>query len=458
MKNIKITVYITNYNYSLYIEKSINSVLNQDISDFEILIIDDGSTDNSIEIINKYIGDPRIKLIKQKNKGLTVSNNIALKLAKGDYIMRLDADDFLFNYSLNALSTELDNNPDVGMVFGDYFVIDEQENILEHFKRHNFKKDVSLFDQPAHGACTMFRKKCLLKLGGYDESINRQDGYELWLRFIEKYKVLNINRPIFNYRQHDKNLTSKEDLLLDTRTDILKRHAQRKNKTKLNGIAILPIRGSSMDSRSLPFSKVNGVNLIDRTINFILDFKPIDKLIISTPDNEVLDYVNTKWGKNVVLIKRPSKLSLINSSIDPVINHIFYTHEIYFDYDYFILQNIESPFKNYKVIESGINIMKIFDVDTVIGVRPMKDLLFNHDGKGMQFTFEQSQLRLERNEIYKMVSGYLVRNISSYKETSQIFGKSIGHVVFDQKSSFSIRSDLDLIIANALESKSTTDK
>ena len=118
-----------------------------------------------------------------------------------------------------------------------------------------------------------------------------------------------------------------------------------------------------------------------------------------------------------------------------------------------MLQNLESPFKNLKVIESGINIMKIFDVDTVIGVRPMKDLLFNHDGKGMQFTFAQSPYRLERNEVYKMVSGYLVRDISSYKRTKQIFGESIGHVVFDQKSSFSIRSDMDLTIANTLASK-----
>ena len=93
--NVLISVYITNYNYGKYLEQSIKSVLNQTTKDFELIIIDDGSTDNSLEIIKKFENKPQIKFIKQKNKGLNVSNNIALKLSKGKYIIRLDADDWL---------------------------------------------------------------------------------------------------------------------------------------------------------------------------------------------------------------------------------------------------------------------------------------------------------------------------------------------------------------------------
>ena len=295
--NPKVTVYITNYNYGKYIIKAIESVLDQSLQNFEILIIDDGSTDESIEILKSYDDNPKINIIKQNNKGLTISNNVALKIAKGKYIMRLDADDFLFKYSLETLSIELDKDPEIGMVFGDYYTIDEHENIIEHFQRHDFNKDVSLFDQPAHGACTMFRIECLRQLGGYDETIRRQDGYELWLRFIEKYKVTNINKPIFYYRQHDKNLTSKEDKLLNTRTQILKNHVIKNNKKKLKGIAILPIRGSYIDNRSLPFTEIGGEKLIDRSINFILEFNPISKLIVTTPDSKVLNYVDKKMEK-----------------------------------------------------------------------------------------------------------------------------------------------------------------
>ncbi len=446
----KITVYITNYNYEKYIVQAIDSVLNQTETDFEILIIDDGSTDESMSLIEVYNKNPKIKIIQQKNKGLTVSNNVALKLAKGKYIMRLDADDFLFKDALEKLSSILDKDSNIGMVFGDYYIVDENENIIEHFQRHNFNKDVSLLDQPAHGACTMFKAECLKQLGGYDETISRQDGFELWLRFIELYNVNNINEPIFYYRQHGNNLTSKEDELLDTRTDILKKHATTNNKRELRGIAVLPIRGSYIDNRSLPFTKIGDSKLIDRTINFILDFTPISKLIVTTPDNEVLDYVHSKWTDQVILVERPKKISLINSPLTPVLKHAFEATKSAYEFDYFMLQNIESPFKKSKIVESGINIMRIFDVDTVVGLRPERDLLLNHNGQGMQFIMKQGSFRLERNEIYKMVSGYLIRNMKSFQETNELFGKKIGHVIFDQISSFNIRNELDCSIANYL--------
>ena len=278
----KITVYITNYNYGKYIKKAIESVLIQTETDNEIIIIDDGSNDDSKSIIETYRNHKNIKIVMQQNKGLTVSNNLALKLSRGKYIMRLDADDYLTKDALKNLASVLDRETNVGMVFGDYYLIDEQNNILEHFQRHDFNNDVELLDQPAHGACTMFRTRCLKQLGGYDESISRQDGYELWLRFIERYEVSNISVPIFYYRQHGRNLTLKEDVLLDTRTEILSNHLKKKGRSQPKGIAILPIRGTTFDNRSLPFSKVGDKTLIANTIEFLFGLSTID--IASIPD------------------------------------------------------------------------------------------------------------------------------------------------------------------------------
>jgi len=446
----KITVYITNYNYGHYIIKSIESILSQTEKSIEIIIIDDGSTDNSLTLLKSYSDNPSIKIINQKNKGLTVSNNLAIKLAKGKYIMRLDADDYLALDALEKLSSRLDADSNIGMVFGDYYIIDENDNILEHFKRHDFSQDVELLDQPAHGACTMFRLECLKQLGGYDESISCQDGYELWLRFIEKYEVNNINTPVFYYRQHGRNLTSKEDSLLDTRTKILKKHAQRKNNKPIAGIAILPIRGTYIDDRSLPFTSIGGTLLIDRSIAFILNFTPISDVIITTSDIEVIDYVKSKWENQIIIIKRPTQLSLINSPLEPVVNHALKAMNRPNNYDYFMIQSIETPFKKSQIIESGINIMDIFKVDTVVAVRPERSLLLNHDGKGMQFFSKQGDFRLERNELYKMVPGYLVRDMKSFLKTGKLFGNTIGHVVFDQVSAFCINNQLDCSIADYL--------
>jgi len=143
---LKITVYITNYNYGRFIEQAIDSVLNQTEQDFEIIIIDDGSIDNSRAIIDSYRNNPKIKIVLQQNKGLTTSNNVALKLSQGKYIMRLDADDYLVQNALSKLSSVLDKKPNLGMVFGDYYLVDEKNHILEHFQRHDFNNDVELFD------------------------------------------------------------------------------------------------------------------------------------------------------------------------------------------------------------------------------------------------------------------------------------------------------------------------
>ena len=129
--NPLVTVYIPNHNYSNYIEESIQSVLRQTFSDFELIIIDDGSVDNSKDIIKKYEDLPNVNVIFQKNKGLNVTNNIALRMGNGKYIMRLDADDYLDENSLNILSDVLERNSDIGMVLPDYYRVDENGNIID---------------------------------------------------------------------------------------------------------------------------------------------------------------------------------------------------------------------------------------------------------------------------------------------------------------------------------------
>ena len=106
----KITVYITNYNYGQFLRQAIESVLIQTEQDFEIILIDDGSTDDSVSLIQSYIDHPKIKIVLQQNKGLTISNNLALKLSRGKYIMRLDADDYLAENALEKAGMTVNKN------------------------------------------------------------------------------------------------------------------------------------------------------------------------------------------------------------------------------------------------------------------------------------------------------------------------------------------------------------
>ena len=227
MQNKLVTVYITNHNYGKYINQSIDSVLKQSYSNIELIIIDDGSNDNSRKIINNYRNRSNIKIIYQNKKGLTISNNIALKQAKGYFFLRLDADDYLDKNAIKILVNEFDNEQ-IGMVFGDWYIVNDQNEVIGIEKRHDFQNEVTLYDQPAHGACTMFRTEYIKNIGGYDETLKMQDGYELWFRFIKKYKIKNINVPIFYYRKHGKSLSDKTNKLIKTRSSIYNQLSKKK--------------------------------------------------------------------------------------------------------------------------------------------------------------------------------------------------------------------------------------
>ena len=97
-------------------------------------------------------------------------------------------------------------------------------------------------------------------------------------------------------------------------------------------------------------------------------------------------------------IRYKEKLSQINIPLEPVVRHALDHIAKPHDYGFFMLMSIETPFKKSQIIESGINIMNIFEVDTVVGVRPERSLLLNHNGKGMQFFMKQGEFRLERND------------------------------------------------------------
>ena len=445
----QITVYITNHNYGKYIEQAIHSVLDQTFEDFELIIIDDGSTDDSRKILKKYEKMINTKIIYQGNRGLSISNNIALQQAKGEYIIRLDADDYFDKNALKILINEFDDE-NIGMVFGDWYITDQKGNVLGIEKRHDFDKDVSLYDQPAHGACTMFRTKFLKEIGGYDETISRQDGYELWFRFIEEYEIRNINIPVFYYRKHGSSLTDKSEELLNTRSQIFKKIAERRNKPLTKAIAIFPVRGEKLDIRSRPFLKISNDYLIDISINNYLKAEGIERVVVSTPDRELIKYIERNYDKNNVFAHyRSPEISYIGTSITDTMKLIQDDLNIKENYDVFVTHAIESPFLSTHFIESAINVFRIFEIDTVITVREDDSFYFRHNGHGMApINYSEDIIKYEKEKWYKNVTGFQLREMKTYYETHKMLGDKIGHITLDKKAAFTIKDDFDLKIVN----------
>ena len=146
----KVTVYIPTYNYGRYLAQAVDSVLAQTLGDWELIVINDGSTDNTSEVLEAYRDNPQIRIVDQANKGLNVTNNIALRLARGEYITRLDGDDYMDENLLMILSSTLDSKPEAGLVYPDYYHVDEDGEVIEIVRREKIDDESQLLDLPAH--------------------------------------------------------------------------------------------------------------------------------------------------------------------------------------------------------------------------------------------------------------------------------------------------------------------
>jgi len=203
---LKVTVLMSVYNGANYLSQAIESILNQTFPDFEFLIFNDASTDGSREIINSYaVKDSRIVLINnERNIGLTKSLNRGLKIARGKYIARQDADDFSEPERLEAQLRFLDDYPNIGIV-GTYanFVDAQGKKIAERktaITNEIIKKDIMSGSPFVHGS-VMFRHKIVDTIGFYREEFQYAQDYDYWLRVLEKYKGANIDRTFYNLRR-----------------------------------------------------------------------------------------------------------------------------------------------------------------------------------------------------------------------------------------------------------------
>ena len=451
IKDPLVSVYIVNHNYGRFLQQAIDSVLKQTLKDFEIIFIDNGSDDDSREKLEKYFSNKKIKIILQKNIGLNAANNIALKFARGKYIMRLDADDYLDKNALEIMCLTLEKKKNLGLVFPDYFTVDENNNILNLIRRHDFT-EVTLLDQPAHGACTMIRRDYLQTVGGYDESYHCQDGWDLWVKLIKNYGVTNINLPLFFYRQHDSNLTKNHSKILDTRAKILKKNAQVSKPIK-NCLAVIPIRGKKIDKTSLAMNKLGNQMVLDWTIESALNAKRVSNVIVTTPDEEIIEYIKNKYKKKVKTFKRNWQMARFGITVDQTLTDLF--DNLPKNLNHFqsvCVLYIEYPFRNSKFIDMSLDTMDIFGTERVISMKPVNKFMYKHSGQSMSPVHSSFYVKQENNEFFEESGGiYLVRRGSMLRKSDN--DKRIGHVNVDEISGLDINSKFGWSLAKILAKK-----
>ncbi len=201
----KVTVLMPVFNAELYIKESVESILNQTFSDFEFLIFDDCCTDNTRTIINSY-NDPRIKLIiNEKNLGLTTSLNIGLKIARGEYIARMDGDDISLPTRLEKQVEYMERFPQLGIcgtwieTFGF-----EKKTVVNFTDNWNLLKVQSIFSSPLAHPSVLIRKKFLEAYHlEYDTHFVIAQDYDLWSKAVAHFDIGMISEVLLRYRTFD---------------------------------------------------------------------------------------------------------------------------------------------------------------------------------------------------------------------------------------------------------------
>jgi glycosyltransferase involved in cell wall biosynthesis len=207
-----VSVVMAVYNSERYLEEAIQSILNQTFRDFELIIIDDGSTDKSTEILKKYAGlDTRIRLVTHENKGLTKSLNVGLSMARGEFIARMDGDDVAdlsrFAKQLNAFKR--DSNlvllgSEVELITEDGFPLGPRGQPSEEveIRRRLLQGDSGVVTHPA----VMFRANVAQSIGGYDERFSTTQDLDLFLKLSELGTIGNLPETLLQWRQHEKSV------------------------------------------------------------------------------------------------------------------------------------------------------------------------------------------------------------------------------------------------------------
>lgn len=218
----KVSVIMSVYSDERYVRESVESILNQTFTDFEFIIIDDGSEDSTWDILTEYADqDQRLRLFKNtKNIGLTRSLNKGLQVAQGEYIARQDSDDISLPERLEKQNRFLENKLEYVVVGSWGIAINEKETTIGVIQpEHGFETILCnmLFGNRLIHSSTVYRKNWINKIGRYNESFSATQDYDLWLRVIaHEGKIDNIPEFLIQYRIHNQNISISQNTMQET--------------------------------------------------------------------------------------------------------------------------------------------------------------------------------------------------------------------------------------------------
>ena len=453
MNTPKVSVYIPSHNYGKFLPDAIESVLRQSFEDWELLIIDDGSSDDTWEVMRRYKSDRRVRLLRTEGIGLHGVCNLALREATGEYIIRLDGDDIFDENILLVLSTHLDANPDVALVFPDYHLLDEFGEVFAYERREKLYRDNHNFDEAPNGACFLARRQVLLDVGGYNDELRAQDGYYIWRKLIKKHKCTNINLPLFFYRQHGTNLTSKPERILSARREIKKQTSVVELSEKRPFIAVIPCRRHYEFCEDLWDKKLAGKTLLEWALDRCIATDLLDYIVVTCDNDRVLETLAKYNDPRLVFEPRSQRETLRSENVTGTLRRIVQkfdpeakgiTVNVY----------IKTPFVKPETVEEAVFTLAMHDADCSLCVEPIQAPLFKRSSYGLSPINKRKGITSDFETVFAQS-----RSVTATKNTNILVGALTGprvvNYVVPKQETFLIDCSNTFKIASVLAQQSS---
>jgi len=249
MNNNLVTVGIALYNHEKYIEKCLESIVSQTYKNIELIVIDDGSADNSYQIAKEYLDSQNLnknyKIYNRKNKGMCNTLNEIAKQAKGKYISFVGSDDYWMLNKIEEQVTFLENNPDITLVHSNSIRVDKNDNEIGFQDYSNKKNSGDIFESivyakgeintPSH----LYRTKVYEQIGYYYDSKLKFEDTDFWLRLTKVNKIGFINKNHTYYRWHSGNLSGSKNILKFYNEELVKIYKKNIEDKDLKKYAVL---------------------------------------------------------------------------------------------------------------------------------------------------------------------------------------------------------------------------
>jgi glycosyltransferase involved in cell wall biosynthesis len=215
---ILVSVIITSYNCERFIEEAVNSVLAQTYKPIELIIVDGGSTDRTIEIVNRIFKDSPDKPIVEVHEGYAAGvRNWGIKKSKGEYIAFLDGDDLLYPDAIKIMTSEI--NPSIDMVYGEYLIVDSNKNEIHHAVSNEYKPIELLLQCYIHTGALLINRNVFNSIGGFDETLYISEDRDLWFRMaLADCKIVYIPKLMMMHRYYLNSISSSGKFRMDNTT------------------------------------------------------------------------------------------------------------------------------------------------------------------------------------------------------------------------------------------------